>query len=373
VENQFFEVKTKDKSSQARVGEIKTSRGTIETPCFIPDATYGAVKHLTAEDLGQVGLQMILGNIYHLRIRPGTETIKKLGGLHQLMNWNGPILTDSGGWQVFSLIYQYGMGKIKKDGIEYKDHLTGQKHWLTPEKCLEDQLNIGSDILMILDYPVAAKAEENENRYSVSTTVRWAKKAKIFYDQHPKMKEKMMMAIIQGANSKELRKECFAELESLWPWPGYGFGGPTVNDEIIEYTASLIPQNRLRYLMGAGPPEQIVRAVDQGWDLFDCVIPTRNARHGMAYTFSGSVKIYQKQYELDDSPIEKDCPCLACQGYTRAYIRHLLKIDEPVGKRLMTIHNLTFYMRLMRKIRQDIKSGQFQPDRLLDQLENSGN
>jgi queuine tRNA-ribosyltransferase len=372
MKNKFFKVKTKDKNSRARVGEIKTEKGVVETPCFIPDATYGAVKHLSGEDLKRIGLQMILGNIYHLGIRPGTEVIKKLGGLGEFMNWNGPILTDSGGWQVFSLIYQYGMGEVKKDGIEYKDHLTGKKHWLTPEKCLEDQLDIGSDILMILDYPVAADAEENKNRYSVSTTLRWAKKAFQFWCDKPEFEDKMMMAIIQGANSEKLRKKCYQQLEAVWSWPGYGFGGPTVNNEIIDYTAGLIPEDRLRYLMGAGPPGQIVRSVSMGWDLFDCVVPTRNARHGLAYTFSGEIRIYKAKYELDKSPIEDNCPCWACQNYSRAYIRHLLKIEEPLGKRLMTIHNLTFYMRLMKKIREDIMNGQFRPDKLLSQLENGG-
>jgi len=372
VEDKFFSIKTRDKNTRARVGEIKIENGVVETPCFIPDATYGAVKHLSAEDLKKIGLQMILGNIYHLGIRPGTDVIKKLGGLGKLMNWDGPILTDSGGWQVFSLIYRHGMGKVKKDGIRYKDHLSGKEHWLTPEKCLQNQLDVGSNILMILDYPVAADAKLSENRYSVSTTARWAEKADDFLKKE-RVEDKMVMAIIQGANSRDLRKECFTKLEKIRDWPGYGFGGPTVNDEIINYTANLIPENRLRYLMGAGPPEQIVRSVAMGWDLFDCVVPTRNARHGLAYTFSGPIKIYQSQYELDKRPIEENCPCLVCRNYSRAYIRHLLKIDEPLGKRLMTIHNLTFYMRLMKKIREDIKKGRFQSDKLLDQLKDREN
>ncbi len=369
MQNKFFKVKIKDKNSRARVGEIKTEKGIVQTPCFIPDATYGAVKHLSAEDLNNIELQMILGNIYHLGIRPGTEVIKKMAGLGKFMNWNGPILTDSGGWQVFSLIYKHGMGKVKKDGIEYKDHLSGKKHFLTPEKCLRNQLDVGSNIMMILDYPVAADAGKNENKYSVSTTVRWAEKAAKYLKDRGEAKNKMVMAIIQGANDRKLRQHCFQDLENIWPWPGYGFGGPTVNDEIIDYTADLIPEDRLRYLMGAGPPEQIVGSVAMGWDLFDCVVPTRNARHGLAYTFTGQLKMHQAKYELDKSPIEKDCSCLACTSYSRAYIRHLIKINEPLGKRLITIHNLTFYMRLMKKIREDIKKGQFQPDKLLSQLQ----
>jgi queuine tRNA-ribosyltransferase len=366
--NKYFQVKKKDKNTSARLGVIKTENGIVETPCFIPDATYGAVKHLSGEDLKEVSLQMVLGNIYHLGIRPGTELIEEMGGLAQFMNWDGPILTDSGGWQVFSLVYQHGMGKVEKDGIRFKDHLTGKEHFLTPEKCIQQQLEVNSDILMVLDYPIAPEGGKNENNYSVSLTIDWAKKANEYLIK--KKNKKMMMAIIQGANNKDKRKQCFGELEEIKHWPGYGFGGPTENDVIIDYTASLIPDNRLRYLMGAGPPEQIVRSIAMGWDLFDCVIPTRNARHGLAYTFSGKLRIYKKKFELDNKPIEKDCPCLACQNYSRAYIRHLIKIDEPLGKRLMTIHNLTFYMRLMKRIRQEINHGRFEPEKLLSLFDN---
>lgn len=366
--NKYFQVEKEDKNSRARVGEIKTDNGVVKTPCFIPDATYGAVKHLSSQDLKDVGLQMVLGNIYHLGIRPGTKLIKNMGGLRKFMNWDGPVLTDSGGWQVFSLVYRHKMGKVEKDGIRFKDHVSGIEHFLTPEKCLQQQLDVDSDILMVLDYPIAPEGGINENNYSVSLTVKWARKAKQYLEGEKK--DKMMMAIIQGANDKDKRKECFTRLEKINNWPGYGFGGPTVNDEIIDYTADLIPADRLRYLMGAGPPEQIVRSAAMGWDLFDCVVPTRNARHGLAYTFSGKVRIYKEKYKLDKNPIEKGCSCFACQNYSRAYIRHLIKIDEPLGKRLMTIHNLTFYMRLMKRIREDVRKDRFEPEKLLSLWQN---
>ncbi len=360
-----WQILVQDRRTRVRVGRIKTAHGVVETPCFIPDATYGAVKHLSALELEQIGLQMILGNVYHLGIRPGVEVIKRLGGLRKFMAWSGPILTDSGGFQAFSLVHRNGMGKITEGGIVFKDHLSGAGHFLTPEQSIQNQLDLDSDILMVLDYPVVAEAPESVNRYSVSLTTQWAKRSRDYFRAQAGS-EKILMAIIQGANSKVLRRRSFEELEAIESFIGYGFGGPPVNREILAYTASLIPDDRVRYLMGGGTPKEIIEAVAMGWDLFDCVIPTRNARHGLAYVFEdevklrvGEIKIWQEQYRFDSRPIEPHCPCLACQHYSRAYIRHLLKIREPLGQRLMTLHNLSFYMRLMKRIRKAIRKGEF--------------
>jgi len=355
-----FKVVTTDSKTRARLGRIKTPHGVVETPCFIPDATYGAVKHLSSEELKEIGLQMILGNVYHLGIRPGTKLIEKMGGLRKFMNWPGPILTDSGGFQVFSLVHKNKMGRVGRNGIKFKDHVSGQEHFLTPEKSIQDQLNLGSDILMVLDYPVFPGESQNKNRYSVSSTTRWAEKSKNYFDKHGG-KDKILMAIIQGAGDRDLRKRSFQELGKIGFFSGYGFGGIVnrQNLNVLDYTANLIPEEKIRYLMGSGPPKQIVKAVAMGWDLFDSVVPTRNARHGLAYTFSGEIRIWQEKYKLDKKPIERDCPCSACRNYSRAYVHHLLKIKEPLGQRLMTIHNLTFYMRLMKRIREAISGNSF--------------
>lgn len=352
---QFFTVVKKDKNSQARVGEIKTLHGTIETPTFIPDATYGCVKHVSSQELNKIGLQIILGNIYHLGLRPGTKIIKKLGGLHGFMNWQKPIITDSGGWQVFSLVYQHKMGKVRENGIEFRDPLTGLKHFLTPEKSLQMQLEANSDILMVLDYPIIGEASEEDNKISVSLTTEWAKQSLKAFLKSKNHHGKILMPIIQGASSQKMRKKSYESLSALGDFPGFGFGGPPTDKKILRYTASLIPENKIRYLMGGERPKELLAAVKMGYDLFDCVVPTRNARHGLAYTFQGEIRITQQKYLQDKKPLEKDCPCLACQNYSQAYIRHLLKVGEPLGQRLMTIHNLTFYVRLMQKIRGNIK------------------
>ena len=367
----IWRVVKQDPKTKARVGWLETRQGRVVTPCFIPDATYGAVKHLSAQELKEIGLQMVLGNVYHLGIRPGVEVIKKLGGLRKFMAWEGPILTDSGGFQAFSLVHRRGMGKISEEGIVFRDHLGGKEHFLTPEKSIQMQLDLESDILMVLDYPVLPDVPESVNRHSVSLTTKWAQRSREYFMKRfsptRTSADKILMAIIQGANSQTLRKRSFVELEEVGPFVGYGFGGPPVNQEILTYTAALIPNDRIRYLMGGGTPWEIVKAVAMGWDLFDCVIPTRNARHGLAYFFQdeeqlkmAELRIWQEQYRWDQRPIEENCPCLACRDYSRAYLRHLLKVKEPLGQRLMTLHNLSFYLRLMKRIREMINEERFQ-------------
>jgi len=351
-----FKVLYQDKQTRARIGRLQTSHGSVTTPSYIPDATYGAVKHLTSQELNNTGLEMILANSYHLWLRPGTGLIKKFGGLHQFMNWSKPILTDSGGWQVFSLVYQNQMGRVLVNGVEFQDHLSGQTHLLTPAKAINNQLALNSDILMVLDYPVAPKPSLKDNQLSVKLTSRWAKQSHQAFINHPQAKTKLLMAIIQGANSKKLRKQSFNDLEAIYPFPGYGFGGPLPNDQALEYTAQLIPNDRLRYVMGCGRPQDLVKTIAMGWDLFDCVIPTRNARHGLVYTFKGKLRLLTQKFESDQRSIEPGCSCLACQHYSRAYIRHLLKVKEPLGQRLTTIHNLSFYMQLLKQIKIHIKA-----------------
>ncbi|MFC1711648.1 tRNA guanosine(34) transglycosylase Tgt [Patescibacteria group bacterium] len=355
----FFNILSEDKGTEARLATLKTLHGTINTPAFIPDATYGAVKHLSSKELQNLGLQILLGNIYHLGLRPGTKTISKLGGLHSFMNWQKPIITDSGGFQVFSLVYKNKMGKVLKDGIVFKDHLSGKKYFLTPKKSISMQLQANSDILMVLDYPVFGHSNSKDNQESVALTTSWARDSKLAFDQLNKKNGRILMAIIQGANSKIMRKKSFQQLESIFSFPGYGFGGPPLNKKILKYTANLIPENRVRYVMGGGTPKDILESVSFGWDLFDCVIPTRNARHGLLYTFNGELRISQVKYKLDRKPIEKDCPCEACTSYSRAYLRHLFKVSEPLAQRLLSLHNLTFYIRFMEKIRESIKNKSF--------------
>jgi len=354
----IFNITVKDKKTRARVGKVNTKNGAFQTPCFMPDATYGAVKHLSSQDLKDIRLQIVLGNSYHLSIRPGTKVIKKMGGLGKFMNWSGPILTDSGGWQAFSLVYQNKMGKVGLAGVEFKDHLTGQKHFIGPAESIQAQLDCGADILMAFDYPIAPGGGSKDNKKSVGLTTKWARQSKNYFENHKTNSNQVLLAIIQGANDKELRKQSYCQLAEIG-FPGFGFGGPPVDNKMLGYVANLIPDDKIRYLMGGGPPKQIIKAISLGWDMFDCVVPTRNARHGLAYTFNGEIRILNSRYQLDKQPIEKGCDCLSCQNYTRGYIRHLLKIKEPLGQRLMTIHNLRFYMRLMEKVRQEIKKGKF--------------
>ncbi len=294
-----FKIIIKDKHTEARLGEIVTNHGKITTPAFIPDATYGAVKHISSQELKDIGLQIILGNIYHLWLRPGIKTIKKLGGLHKFMNWHKSIITDSGGFQAFSLVYSHSMGKVLEEGVEFKDHLSGSAHFLTPKISIDNQLKINADILMTLDYMVDHKnVSKFENERSVRLTVKWAKICKEYFDKQDKTKGKILMAIIQGANHKALRKKCFQELEKIADFPGYGYGGLPFSDELLGFIGKLIPEYKIRYVMGCGKPKEILKAVSLGWDLFDCVIPTRNARHGLLYTFNGELKIMQKIYIL---------------------------------------------------------------------------
>ena len=375
----LFTITKKSKKSRARIGVLKTSHGIIKTPFFMPIATRGAVKTLTSEELKVLGGQIVLANVYHLWQRPGLPVIKKAGGLHKFMNWSGPILTDSGGFQVFSLARSR---RIREKGVEFISDIDGQKHLLTPEKAIEIQRVLGSDMMMSLDectpYPCSRKYTEK----SLALTTRWAKRG-LKYFKKKQFKKKLLFGIVQGSVYKDLRLQSARELVDL-DFDGYAIGGLAVGEPVkkmwgvLNYTVPVLPDNKLRYLMGVGKPEQIVGSVKQGIDMFDCVIPTRNARHGMLYVFKGrtralarvrlnplvgdfyqELRIKQTKYTSDTKPPDPYCNCYTCKNYSRAYLRHLFMSGDPLALRLATIHNLRFYLQLMQAIRLAIRRGKW--------------
>ena len=374
----MFIITKKSKESRARTGLLKTRHGVVKTPFFMPIATKGAVKNLSPEELKKIGAEIILSNTYHLFLKPGNILIKKAGGLHQFMNWPGPILTDSGGFQVFSLAK---MRKIKKDGIEFMSEIDGQKVFLTPEKAIQIQLDLGSDIIMSLDECVGLPASRKEIEKSVERTSFWAEKGKKYFDRqikNLKLKIKnlpLLFGIVQGGTDKNLREKSAKEIINL-DFAGYAIGGLAVGEpvkemyKVLDYLVPLLPENKPRYLMGVGKPEQIVEAVKRGVDMFDCVIPTREARHGKLYKFKSKnfnfksqhfyeeINIKNTRYQKDLKPIDKNCHCYTCKNYSRAYLRHLFMTQEPLGLRLATIHNLKFYLDLMKKIRKTVREGE---------------
>ncbi len=349
-----FQVIKTNSSSNARLGKITTLHGEINTPAFAPDATYGVIKHLSSNDLNTIGLSIVLGNSYHLSLRPGVELIKDQNGLHNFMKWDKPMITDSGGYQVFSLVHAKKMGKVLEHGVEFRDHITGSKHLITPTTAIQNQLALGSDILVVLDYPVFPNTRSEDNEYSVARTTQWAKESKQAFLNDPRSKGKILIAVIQGANDLDLRKRSYEELAEIG-FDGYAFGGHPENDKIAAYTANIIPDEKLKYMMGAGPPDDIKKFANMGWDLFDCVVPTRNARHGLLYTSQGNLRIDNSQFQTDHTPIDEVCDCELCITYSRSYLYHLFKVKEPLAARLATIHNLTFYMKLMEEIKEKIK------------------
>jgi len=386
----LFKITKKSKKTRARVGILKTKNGVVRTPFFMPIATKGAVKNLTSEELKSIDAEIILSNTYHLFLKPGAEIIKKAGGLHRFMNWFGPILTDSGGFQVFSLAK---MRKVKDEGVEFQSEVDGKEILLTPEKAIQIQLDLGSDIIMSFDECVGYPSTRKEVEKAVERTTKWAERGKKYFDKKVENKKNrpLIFGIIQGGVYKDLRLKSLKEITAL-NFDGYAVGGLAVGEspkemlKVLDYLAPLLPENKPRYLMGVGKPEQIVEAVKRSVDMFDCVIPTREARHGRLYKFSrrkvgiptsllknkdgasgqitNSKKFYEElniknaKYRKEFKPIDKNCDCYACQNYSRAYLRHLFMINEPLGLRLATIHNLKFYLDLMEKSRSLIKIGQ---------------
>jgi queuine tRNA-ribosyltransferase len=348
-----FNVIKKDNNSNARIGVIKTPHGEINTPVFMPVGTQATVKTLSSEDLKEIGAQIILGNTYHLYLRPGHELVNRAGGLHKFMNWNRPILTDSGGFQVFSL---NSLTKITEEGVRFQSHLDGSYHMFTPEKAIEIQQALGADIIMILDepvlYPCSAEQADRANKLTIS----WAERCK---RAHNELKDKeykhrqALFGIIQGSTYPELRKAS-AEAQLLLDFPGYAIGGLSLGEpknttwEMVEICTEIIPQEKPRYLMGVGTPEDILEAISRGVDMFDCVLPTRNARNASIFTRFGKLIIKNSQYAEDFSPVDPECQCSTCRNYTRAYLRHLFNTGEISALRLATIHSLHFYMDLMK-------------------------
>jgi queuine tRNA-ribosyltransferase len=350
-----FEIISKDKKSPARCGVLKTAHGQIETPAFMPVGTAGAVKGITAEQLKKTGAQIILANTYHLMLRPGVDVIENVGGLHKFMAWDGPILTDSGGYQIFSL---NSLTKIADDGVEFASHVDGAKVYLDAAGATKLQNRLGSDIAMCLDQCPAFGCEQAEMAQAIDRTLRWAKQCK---DAH-KNPGQMLFAITQGGTNPQLREQCTKELIHM-DFDGYAIGGLGLGEgqnnliKTVQHNASLLPQDKPRYLMGLGMPADIVEAVLAGVDMFDCVLPTRNGRNAYAFTMSGPLRMRNNEHISDTRPIEDGCDCYACACYTRAAIRHFFNVSEMLGPILTTIHNLRFYQRLMGQIRQQIKAG----------------
>ncbi len=357
----MFTLIKKDKTTKARVGKIKTSHGEIDTPNFAPVGTVGAVKTLASSEVKQAGAQFILSNAYHLHLRPGADIIKQAGGLHKFMNWPGPILTDSGGYQVFSLA---PLRKIKPDGVEFQSHIDGSRHFFTPEYVVEFQMILGSDIMMVLDECVHYPAAKDYTEGSLKLTIDWAKRSKKFYEQRTINNEQQLYGIVQGGTYPDLRKQAVEQLLDIG-FDGYAIGGLSVGEprdlmyEMINTTVPLLPEDKTRYLMGIGMPQDIFEAIENGIDIFDCVVPTRNGRNGTAFTFEGKIVIRNAAYSKDFRPVDAHCDCFCCKNYTRAYLRHLFSIDEILALRLLSLHNIHFYAKLMGNIREAISKGKF--------------
>ena len=345
------------KSGGARRGRITFPRGTIETPAFMPVGTYGTVKAMTPEELEGIGAEIILGNTFHLMLRPGTDIISKHGDLHDFMHWEKPILTDSGGFQVFSLAK---MRKITEEGVRFQSPVDGSAVNLTPELSMEVQRALGSDIVMIFDECTPYPATEEQARESMELSLRWADRSKKAHADNPSA----LFGIVQGGMYENLRKESAEGLIDIG-FDGYAIGGLSVGEpmeernHVLDVTMPLLPDQHPRYLMGVGKPEDIVESVRRGVDMFDCVLPTRNARTGFLYTRYGLLRIRNSRYAEDARPVDESCGCYTCRNYSRSYLRHLDKCGEILGSRLNTIHNLHYYQRLMRDIREAIEQDRF--------------
>jgi queuine tRNA-ribosyltransferase len=350
-----FTVVKKDPTSSARLGRLVTPHGVIETPAFMPVGTQATVKGMLPRDLRELGCQILLSNTYHLYLRPGHDIIRDLGGLHRFMGWHGPILTDSGGYQVFSL---GAMRKISEEGACFQSHLDGSTHLLTPEKTVEIQEALGSDIAMALDECIPHDASRKYVRDSTERTIRWAERCQ----RGRRRKDQMMFGIIQGGMFEDLRRWCAEEMASM-PFEGFAVGGLGVGEgeellrSVSAFTAALLPEERPRYLMGVGRPEDIVAAVRAGFDMFDCVIPTRNGRNGTLFTSRGKVSIKRAEFAADRRPLDEDCRCYTCNHFSRAYLRHLFMSGEILASQLNSLHNLYFYHRLMENCREAVRVG----------------
>ncbi len=339
----------------ARRGQLEFARGVVDTPAFMPVGTYGTVKAMTPEELVAMGAQIVLGNTFHLMLRPGTEIIRLHGGLHEFMNWPGPILTDSGGFQVWSLAE---LRKISEQGVRFRSPVNGDEIFLGPEESMQIQRELGSDIVMIFDECTPYPATREQARSSMALSMRWARRCRAAHGDNPAA----LFGIVQGGMYPELRKESLAGLEEIG-FDGYALGGLSVGETpgerlcILDEIAGLMPADKPRYLMGVGKPEDLVEAVRRGIDMFDCVMPTRNARNGHLFTRHGVVRLRNSVHATDTGPLDPDCSCYTCRHYSRAYLRHLERCNEILGHRLATLHNLHYYQELMAGLRSAVAAG----------------
>jgi len=357
----MFKLIKTDKDTKARSGTIHTDHGIIETPFFMPVGTTGTVKSLTFEDLLECAAQIVLSNTYHLFLRPGLEVLEAAGGLHNFIGWNKPILTDSGGYQVFSLAK---LRKLTDEGVEFQSHHDGSSHFFTPEEVIRIEHIIGSDMIMPLDVCAPFPCSREEAEKSVELTTLWAKRSKEYFLKNPSQHKQSLFGIIQGATYQDLRLRSAEEIISVG-FDGYAIGGVSVGEpvkdmfEALSWVEPLLPEKQPRYFMGIGLPDQIVKAVGEGIDMFDTCIPTRYGRHGAAFTSQGKVNLHNAVHFKDFNPIDKNCHCIVCQKYTRSYIRHLIKINELSGLTLISYHNIYFYVNLMKQIREAIKEDNY--------------
>ncbi|MFA5644892.1 MAG: tRNA guanosine(34) transglycosylase Tgt [Candidatus Ratteibacteria bacterium] len=358
---QNFQIEAKDKNSLARTGSISTPHGKVETPCFMPVATYGTVKALSSEEVREMGYRMIIANAYHLSLKPGVQIIAKSGSLHRFMQWDLPIVTDSGGFQIFSL----KRVTITEEGVEFRSDFDGSLHFLTPESCMEIEGAIGADIAMSLDYCPKIWDNYEEIVHSVRITSAWAKRCMHAHTGFSQTgKEQALWGILQGGIYPELRRQSLEALEEC-NFPGYGFGGLSIGEpkekstETVSFLSEIVPENKVRYFMGLGMPEQLVEMVSLGVDLFDCGMPTHIARNGTTLSWKGKFNIKSAKCREESGPLDDTCKCIVCQRYSRAYIRHLFHAKEILGMRLNSYHNLYFLAALMKRIRSEIAQGTF--------------
>lgn len=355
-----YELIKQCKQSGARIGRIHTPHGIIDTPVFMPVGTQATVKAMSPVELNEIGAQIILSNTYHLHMRPGEKLIEKAGGLHKFMNWDKPILTDSGGFQVFSLAE---MRNIKEEGVTFKSHIDGSKHFISPEKAIEIQNALGADIIMAFDECLPHPCDYDYAKNSLYRTIRWAERC---LETHKSIEKQSLFGIIQGGMYRDLREESVRQMTKL-DFPGYSIGGLSIGEpkplmyEVLDWTTHLLPEEKARYLMGVGSPDCLIEGAIRGIDMFDCVLPTRIARNGTVFTSNGKLVVGNAQYAEDLRPLDEECDCYACKNFSRAYIRHLFKAKEILGARLTTTHNLRFLINLMTQIRHAIMD-----DRLLD-------
>jgi queuine tRNA-ribosyltransferase len=356
-----FELLASDQFSKARRGRLRTAHGVIDTPAFMPVGTQGSVKGVSPRELRELNAQIVLGNTYHLFVRPGLDVIKHFGGLHNFMSWGGPILTDSGGYQIFSLAK---LRKITEEGVEFQNHIDGARAFISPEIAMEIQAVLGSDIAMVLDECVPYPCDYDYAAKSAELTARWGKRCKAAAAHSAAATKQLLLGIIQGGTFDDLRRESAQAIVEL-DFDGYAIGGVSVGEpeeemmRAVESAEPFLPTDRPRYAMGLGTPPQMLEMIGRGMDMFDCVLPTRLARNGTVFTAAGTLNLKNAEFALDIRPIEENCACEACREFSRGYIRHLIKAQEILGLRLITLHNLHFYLNLMNRVRTEIQTGSF--------------